>query len=76
MFFPDLGRTYHGNRFKDLGLLTIDEILQVSKVFPVLGYPEALEDSSMSANGSPTKSLEDVLALEGRTSNCVKDCKC
>ena len=37
---------------KDLELLTIDEVLEMSKAFPVHSYPEALESSSMSSNGS------------------------
>jgi DNA primase catalytic subunit len=39
----------------DLELLSIDELLEMSKAFPVHGYPEALEGSSVSHNG-PMKS--------------------
>jgi hypothetical protein len=36
---------------KDLELLTIPKLLEMSKTFPFQGYPEALEGSSMGSNG-------------------------
>jgi len=46
---------------KDLELVTIDEILEMSKTFPVHGYPEALEGSSVGCNG-PMKSCAKNMA--------------
>jgi hypothetical protein len=46
---------------KDLELLTIDEVLDISKALPVHGYPEALEGSSVGCNG-PMKSCAKNLA--------------
>lgn len=40
----------------DLKLLSIDELLEISKTFPVHGYPEALDDPSVDCNG-PMKSI-------------------
>jgi hypothetical protein len=36
----------------DLGRLSIQEIVELFKVFPVQGYPEPLEGSSVSCNGA------------------------
>jgi DNA primase catalytic subunit len=37
---------------KDLDRLTIPEVLEMSKTFPVHGYPESLDSPSMDSNGS------------------------
>jgi hypothetical protein len=46
---------------KDLEILTISEVLEMSKTFPVHGHLEALENSSVSCNG-PMKSCAKKLA--------------
>jgi hypothetical protein len=46
---------------KDLELLTIDEVLEASKTFPVDSYPETLEGSSVSCNGSMKSSAKNHL---------------
>jgi hypothetical protein len=46
---------------KDLELLTIDEVLDMFKAFPVQSYPEALEGPSVGCNG-PMKSCAKNMA--------------